>query len=77
MSDLARIRQADVVYETVADRCRTCGKTLLADIGGSITGEAEALLFCPSCDALTPESSWAHFDPQLRRVGENPQIGHS
>lgn len=61
----AAFRLVPVDYETVEQRCR-CGKKLCIDVGGSVAGEVDALLFCVDCGVLTPESNWALFGARSR-----------
>lgn len=47
-------------YEDVDQRCR-CGKRMVIDVGGGVTGQSEALIWCLNCSPLMPETSWALY----------------
>lgn len=49
--------QADLIGETVADRCPRCGKRLLVDVGPSVFGHDGADYWCPSCEAAPQVSA--------------------
>lgn len=46
--------------QDIPERCGRCGKRLVADIGGTVFGEVDALRVCLNCD--TPEAYWSAYD---------------
>lgn len=50
-------------YTDSGKRCGKCGKKTLVDAGPGPFGDDGSLEFCLDCADLTPESSWAAFDP--------------
>jgi hypothetical protein len=51
------VTRADLVGETVEDRCPACAKKLMVDIGPNLFGHDSGVFWCPNCQAAPQVSA--------------------